>query len=599
MQLAGTTSYAEQIAGAAGPLDHFWSLAIEEQFYWLWPLAMIWILRRRRPAATIVLIAAVAGAAGFAVARLWGGDAAYWATPAWAGEILVGAAAAALVHRRRTPLPTGVWVIGPSALVVIVVAAVTWPSDRGPAYEGWLPVFALASTALVVSLTVPSVWSSAFARRPLVALGTISYGVYLYHWPIFLMLRRADGRTDVGTFVAQAGVTLAVAAASYAVIERPIRRGVALPSRDPAVAFGAVIAAGVVAVAMPIATVDPFAHPEQAAGQLGIVSDLAPLQASVFPEPPPVRSVAADGPLATVPASWSPTITAPPMFGPPQPQGSTSTSSSSAPSTSTAPTTTAATSTAPTTTAAPDVPGADLALPPAPSRPVRILVVGDSVAWSLGNGLVAWADAHPGYAEIGQSIAVSCGFVRTGFVPNYYGLGYEPPCNEMLDVRLPEMIATLHPDVVMVMSTRIDVETRLWSADEPALPSTDPLSVQRRLGEYTAFTQRLLDLGAPAVVWVKPPVARRGDLPDQPMMDTVTMSALHDTIDQVVAGGGPQVGSIDLAGWYPAAALDDHAARPDGLHFQPAPAALVADRYLGPALLRAALALTPAVTPTG
>jgi hypothetical protein len=239
-----------------------------------------------------------------------------------------------------------------------------------------------------------------------------------------------------------------------------------------------------------------------------------------------------------------------------------------------------------------DVPGADLAPPSAPSRPVRILIVGDSVAWSLGNGLVAWADAHPGFAQIGQSIAVSCGFVRTGFVPNYYGLGYETPCNEMLDVRLPEMIAALQPDVVVLMSTRIDVETRLWSPDEPALPSTDPVSVARRLEEYRAFTQRILDLGAPEVVWLKPPLARRGGLPDQPMMDATAMASLHAAIDEVVVGAGPQVSSIDLAAWYPAAGFDDGAARPDGLHFQPEPAALLAERYLGPAILRAVL--TPA-----
>lgn len=573
--LSGTTSYAEQIAGAAGPLDHFWSLAIEEQFYWLWPLAMLWVVRRRRPAVTLVLMALVAGVTGFVVAAVWGGDAAYWATPARAGEILVGAAAAGMLHARRSPLPRGTWVVGPSALLVIVYAAVTWPSSSGPAYEGWLAVFALASCALVVSLTVPSPWASAFSWRPLVALGTVSYGVYLYHWPVFLFLRRADGHADAGTFVLQVAVTVAIAALSYLVVEQPIRRGVALPRRDPAFALGAVALTAAAALVLPIATVDPFANPELAAGQLGAVTELAPLRAS---EPPPPRSGPADGVLPGAPTT--PTTRAP--------RATTSTSSS--PVSTGVSTTTTVPATAPTT--AVEVQGADLALPPAPSRPVRILVVGDSVAWSLGNGLVAWADAHPGFAQIGQSIAVSCGFVRTGFVPNYYGLGYETPCNEMLDVRLPEMIASLQPDVVVLMSTRIDVETRLWSPDEPALPSTDPIAVARRVEEYRAFTQRVLDLGAPQVIWVKPPLARRGDLPDQPMMDTEAMASLHATIDEVVAGTGPQVTSVDLAAWYPAAGFDDEAARPDGLHFQPEPATVLAERYLGPAILRAAL--TPA-----
>jgi hypothetical protein len=327
---------------------------------------------------------------------------------------------------------------------------------------------------------------------------------------------------------------------------------------------------------LPIATTDRFANPEQAAGQLttGAAAPIEPLL--------PLNPQPSTEPTAVERA------TSPPAASPGR-RPDADTTRVTAPPTVAVPAATLPSAVAVDLAVESGQPGADLALPPPPSRPVRVLVVGDSVAWSLGNGLVGWADAHPEYALVGQSIAVSCGFVRAGFVPSYYGLGYEPPCNEMLDVRLPEMIAGLQPDVVMLMSTRIDVETRLWRPDEDPMPSTNPLARERRLDEYRAFTQRVLDLGAPHVVWVKPPIARRGALPDQPMMDDATMASLHAAIDQVVVEFGPQVSSIDLAGWYPAGGFDDAAARPDGLHFEPGPAETVADRYLGPALVRVAL----------
>ena len=123
VKLSSGQSYADLTTAAAGlrtPFDHYWSLSVEEQFYWVWPLVFSgwcasarrrprWSLLRRRRAVRRERVAAPA------IARLWGPDAAYWATPARASEILVGALLAAggdLRPRRDRGRPASWWVGG-------------------------------------------------------------------------------------------------------------------------------------------------------------------------------------------------------------------------------------------------------------------------------------------------------------------------------------------------------------------------------------------------------------------------------------------------------------------------------------------------------
>ena len=151
-QLAGDTSYSEQVLGLQSPLDHFWSLAVEEQFYWLWPLAMLLIVRRRRPHMTIAALAIAGVVAAPLIAWRWGPDAAYWSTPARVGEILMGAALSAAIHARRRPVPASVRWLGWPALGGIVWATLAWRTSSGPAYAGWFPLFAVFSAGLVLAL---------------------------------------------------------------------------------------------------------------------------------------------------------------------------------------------------------------------------------------------------------------------------------------------------------------------------------------------------------------------------------------------------------------------------------------------------------------
>ena len=128
--------------------------------------------------------------------------------------------------------------------------------------RGGLLAYTLLSGALVLATCVPGPARRALAVEPLRLLGIISYGVYLVHWPIYLVL---DGqRTGLGQFpltVLRIGVSVLVAIASYVVIEKPIRRGWSLPRVPmPAVAGVAVMAAvlvGAVVPATPGSGIDP------------------------------------------------------------------------------------------------------------------------------------------------------------------------------------------------------------------------------------------------------------------------------------------------------------------------------------------------------
>ncbi len=552
VQLGSSTSYAEQISGAGGPLDHFWSLAIEEQFYWIWPLAMIVIMRRSRPRRAIVVVALVAAGMAPLVAAVWGADAAYWATPARVGEILIGAALAAItVHRRRATRSFHLQSpIGIAAFAVIAWTAVRWPTSGGPAYSGWFPALAVASAALVWSLNGTGWWQALWSLSPLSELGRISYGVYVWHWPIFLWLRNGAHPT-VGRFALQVTITLVAAVLSYRLLEHRVRIARPAIRRDAVLTVLAVAGLAVIAITVPLAADDPFANPESAAGQLSL-------------------GAGSGGVL-------------PPAVGPLEPAGAPATTLAALPD-----------RIEPAELAPRDLTA--VALPAPPARPVRILVVGDSVTWSLGNGLVAWAYQHPEYAAVGQLVAVSCGFIRDGEIPAFAGLEFDAKCDEMLDQRLPEAVQTLQPDVVLVMSTRADVLDRAWLPGQPALPSTDPAAVRDRDTAYAAFVEHLLFMGVPAVVWMEPPTARSGELPDEAMMDEAVMSSLRTAVRAATERWAPAAAPLDLAGWYAASGIDDQAARPDGLHFQPDAALVVADRMLAAALITAALDVT---TPAG
>ncbi|MEU4483065.1 acyltransferase family protein [Micromonospora sp. NPDC023966] len=287
--------------GSPSPLQHTWSLGIEEQFYLLWPLLLIallgWAARRgavppgRRLGAALPVVLLGAAGSALAAGALFTPNAldrVYYGTDTRAVALLVGVGLAVLLARRSeavTDRPARHPVLGALALAGVALTGWCWASAEGGdawLYRGGLTVAALAVAAVITHAVVSPASPTArlLALAPLVWLGRISYGVYLWHWPLFQWLTaERTGLTGVALLAARCAGTLAVAAGSYLLVERPIRRARRLPRLAPALAGTAV--AGVAAVAV-----------------LGTVP----------PAPPPNPTIALDAPSATAgAASGSPT----------------------------------------------------------------------------------------------------------------------------------------------------------------------------------------------------------------------------------------------------------------------------------------------------
>jgi peptidoglycan/LPS O-acetylase OafA/YrhL len=269
------------------PLDHTWSLSIEEQFYLLWPLVIVAVLawsKRNRNLANLTLATSLALAAVSSVLMVVLYDPvnfgrSYFGTDTRAAAILFGAALAAWLNghgparrRDRRVALEGI------ALAGVVVLAIAWTRLDGSSstlYRGGFLVCGLAATAIIAAAVHPQRGpiARALSFRPLCALGLISYGVYLYHWPIDVTFdAKRVGFNGWPLFAFQTTLTILIAIVSYRFIERPIRRGAA-----PNLQWGIVIPATALVVvvlvvvstlgAKPAPQVDPIRHPLQAAAQ--------------------------------------------------------------------------------------------------------------------------------------------------------------------------------------------------------------------------------------------------------------------------------------------------------------------------------------------
>ncbi|MCB1249063.1 MAG: acyltransferase family protein [Acidimicrobiales bacterium] len=283
------------------PVRHLWSLAIEEQFYLIWPLVVLFVLRRWDRARAVMwtaLIMALASMAWMTTLYLNGAglDRVYYGTDTrlqslGVGALLAAAAREGLVVRGRQSQV----LLNVLAVVSSVVLALAW--SQTPGTSEWLYTGGFCALAVLVSIVIlavtqdraaPNPVAAVLSWRPLCWLGLISYGVYLYHWPIMVWLDPARTGLSGNTLLAvQIAVTLVVATASYYLIEMPIRRGTMLAS---AARLKVIVPAAFVAMALVILLVTKDAR-----------NTLA-FEAEKSGKDRPTPSVASDTPLTDRPA---------------------------------------------------------------------------------------------------------------------------------------------------------------------------------------------------------------------------------------------------------------------------------------------------------
>ena len=494
------------------PLRHTWSLAIEEQFYLVWPLVVYCCLRITR--GRDYLLAGVAalgiGLSLYALGSHFtpGADPsrAYYGTDARASQMLVGALLGMLLLRwnprvrmSRMLLQAG----SIAAAAFIVYAFVNADTTGSRLYHGGFLAFAICTAVVVAAMVQPTrnPLQAALSIRPMRWIGAVSYGIYLWHWPIIVFVN--ESRTGLSGWELDAlrlGLTLGVAALSYYLFELPIRQHRFKKMWTPRVAIvgGAALTVAVILVAAVGAT-----PPDPLTGASGT---------TLRGQDTPVVSGNVD-----------------------------------------------------------------------PSIPTqRVLLLGDSVAFTLGDALTAEA-AKQGVTL--RAIArLGCG-MTTGIALNDDGTRVEwgPGCasddvgyqNRTLD--------EVDPDTVMWLSTW---ELSDYEVDGKRLRFGTPAFDRWLLGEMEATRRRVTDRGARLALVTLPPQAETPTR-DAPPEQAKKTAHLNELFRQFAAQHPDDVVITDLAemvcpGGAPCpSTVDGIVLRPeDGQHYKADGAAWVAPRLI-------------------
>jgi peptidoglycan/LPS O-acetylase OafA/YrhL len=504
---------------APSPVLHFWSLAIEEQFYLLFPLLMIGVLaltRGKRLFVGVFLGLAIGASllAGNLLLASQGESRVYYGTDTRAAELLVGALLALIFTRYRPPRRVGniasiaVSAVGAAALVTMIVWWSTVRQTDRWLYQGGFALHACLTAIVIACVFVDGPLASVLSARPIVALGAISYAVYLFHWPIYLWLSpERTGLTTIPLLGLRLAVTIPLAIASYFFLEQPVRHGTRLRGWVPKVV--APVSAFALAACLIAVTWSPPA-PQIVLTALGNTKSavhLAPL-----PEPTPrPRRVHMRLPVLHRKVNGR--------------------------------------------------------------RALRVMVVGDSVGLTVGRGFELYARGHVGitvdnegrmWCPLGRSLPI-----QQGYIENFNIDG----CN--WSQWWSSHIASFDPDVVIALFT-------VWEASARKLDGQwrapgDPILDNWQLSEYQAATDTLSARGA-QVVFLAPPCEPQFSIQrgsplwriDRELLPRVARSreAVHvlDLGTQLCPHGKAL---LDYAGV--------HNARPDGAHYSDAGALAVAN----------------------
>ena len=552
--LASGQSYADLFT-APSPLLHFWSLAIEEQFYLLLPLAA-WaaLTRTRAPIRTLTIGTLTALAATIAIPLAIGvsNDWYYYATPTRTPELLTGVLLALLLTRTHktatnttttttatgtgtstlrdrlttnpTPATTTLLTIGGIAALGTTLWLTTTTTTTSPwLYDGGLPAFSLISAILITATHLPNnPLTHLLTLKPIRHIGHISYGIYLFHWPIFLWLTpTTTGLTDWPLFTLRITATLTLAELSYHLIEQPIRRN------------------GLAAIRR---RVGRFAPPAVALATIAAVL-LGGIAVSTTAPPPANDFAAAERRLAAGST-----------------QGTGPTGPTADPLTSTE----------------------------TPTGPPRIGVFGDSTALMMGIGLEEW------FAETGRgtivpgSAVIGCGIARSG-ERRLRSVDVEPVpqrCTAWPGYWRQQVRASA-PEVAVVQIGPWDVMTRSDPNSGSFVAPGDAAWDDLMRADLLAAVDTLNDEGT-FVVWLTTPLPNANLDPTTHFagpesVDPDRFRRLNDLIAELPTLRPDGVAVVDTAAFF-AGRADDLRLRPDGSHLADT-TAVEAARVIGPQVL--------------
>ena len=523
--LAGRSYFARSAAPSL--LQHTWSLAIEEQFYLVWPLIVLLVLRggtgrRVRLLLGLTTVAAVASAMETGLLYRPAADPSrvYFGTDTHAQSVLVGAVLAIGLYcwgARLAAVRRQAWsVVAALALVLVVWAAVAVTAGSPRLYRGGFLAIDLATAALVLALVLgrDTMVSRLLGVAPMRSVGAVSYGLYLWHWPVFLVIDRArTGLHGPALLAARVAATAAIATVSYHAVEGPIRN-----RRLPR--LGARILAPV-SVGVTI-------------GAVLVGTATTPLAGAVL---------------------------------------SRSSSSVAMPATATAP-------------------PAGPSSPIRSSPPTRVLIEGDSVAMTLGQGLIESQAAYG--LDITDKGALGCG-VTPGNPVRSRGnpLRLLPECVNWA-ARWSDDVNRFDPTLAVVLIGRWDVMDR--EIDGHWVGPADP----RYEAALTSSLQQVIQvLGAHGarVAFLTMPCLHEGEQANGspwPEDDPARIGQLNDRLRSVAAASAGKAVVVDLAalacpgGRYVATVNGVQVRYTDGVHFT-----IAGGEWVAPGLLPQIAALVP------
>jgi len=220
-----TSGYFDQVSELV-PLLHTWSLGVEEQFYLVWPLVLLagWTLGKHRDRPMLAVVAVVA-IASFSLSLYLTGtrpEAAFYLAPARGWELALGAALTYAPPPSNRLLALLLSAIGGA---ILGYAFMTISADMP--FPGWAALLPCGAAAMLIhGGMLPHRLTGILSAPPVVAIGKLSYSLYLWHWPVWVFYRHYNNSNDpdLPSAIVLAGIVFALAYLSWRFVEEPFRR---------------------------------------------------------------------------------------------------------------------------------------------------------------------------------------------------------------------------------------------------------------------------------------------------------------------------------------------------------------------------------------